>query len=382
MSSTSIRSPSSFSPSQNQPSQAAKAYLISPLGDSLMIGGASILVFLFYWFFVDKSASTIPISFTAFALSYVINWPHFLSSYQLLYKDYRSLLFKKPSFFWAAFVSPLLIIGILVAGVMTSNVEIFVFMVQGMYLSVGWHYVKQIYGTALVTSAVQKRYFDKWEKVFILLNLYSVWAMSWVSINVTRTKYDLDGISYYSLGLPDYAMTISYWVTGITFLFALGAVVRKYVRTGLWPATASLVSFVTIYCWYIPVLSHPSFFYMIPFFHSLQYILFVSAFKKNQVNAEVQPLKDPVNQRWTYLKKYWGFWVSAFILGVFAFDTIPKSLDAHFPMAALFGPTAWLFVFGIFINIHHYFIDNVIWRGDNPYLKQHLILASQKNIHE
>jgi len=36
------------------------------------------------------------------------------------------------------------------------------------------------------------------------------------------------------------------------------------------------------------------------------------------------------------------------------------------------------FAFSLFINLHHYFIDNVIWRGDNDYLKTYLVQASQK----
>lgn len=32
----------------------------------------------------------------------------------------------------------------------------------------------------------------------------------------------------------------------------------------------------------------------------------------------------------------------------------------------------FLFVFWIFINVHHYFLDNVIWRAENPETRQHL----------
>ena len=32
----------------------------------------------------------------------------------------------------------------------------------------------------------------------------------------------------------------------------------------------------------------------------------------------------------------------------------------------LFGATMFMFMFWIFINLHHYFLDNVIWRRENP----------------
>ena len=38
----------------------------------------------------------------------------------------------------------------------------------------------------------------------------------------------------------------------------------------------------------------------------------------------------------------------------------------------LFGPELAMFCLMIFINIHHYFIDNVLWRRDNQALRQYL----------
>ena len=37
-----------------------------------------------------------------------------------------------------------------------------------------------------------------------------------------------------------------------------------------------------------------------------------------------------------------------------------------------------MFAFTIFLNLHHYFIDNAIWRGDNELLRKHLVQASQR----
>ena len=147
---------SAFSKKNNEPTNAA---LISPLADNLMIGGASILTFILYWLYVENTASTTAIAITAGYLAFIVNWPHFLSSYQLMYVDYRKHILQKQSFFWAAVVSPILIIAVLVFGIVAKSTVTLAVMAQGMYLSVGWHYVKQIFGTAIVTSAVQKRYF-------------------------------------------------------------------------------------------------------------------------------------------------------------------------------------------------------------------------------
>jgi hypothetical protein len=55
---------------------------------------------------------------------------------------------------------------------------------------------------------------------------------------------------------------------------------------------------------------------------------------------------------------------------------LPKYLDAHQIIdPVLFGPTVAMFAVTVFINIHHYFIDNVIWRGTNPDMRKYLFGA-------
>ena len=356
------------------------ASMIGPRIDLFLIGGASIIVCLLYWMFVssDNSVTLYNVTWLAFYLSFVVNYPHFASSYQLLYGDYRHLIFKKMSFFWAALIAPALLISLMFVAIQSANKQILSFMVQGMYLSVGWHYVKQIYGTSIVASAIQKRYFGKWEKVFILLNLNSVWALSWVQANIGSDKINFEGISYYTLGLPDYALTIAYGAVAATFSVTLLIMVRKYIQTGVRPATSSLICFASIYCWYLPLLNHPMFFYFIPFFHSMQYLLFVVALKRNQAEQATSQAVTGVAKRSLFMKKFCGFFALAAILGALAFEFIPRSLDSSVPIGlAMLTPTIWYFSFNIFLNLHHYFIDNVIWRGDNEVLKTCLVHLSQ-----
>ena len=167
----------------------------------------------------------------------------------------------------------------------------------------------------------------------------------------------------------------------ISLLATLVMIARKYVKTGVRPATSSIISFISIYVWYLPTLAHPLYFYMIPFFHSLQYMLFVTAMKKNQILNENQSLSTGPEKRMSFIKRYWGFLILAAMIGAACFEFIPSTLDKIFPMSAhIFGPTMWMFVFNIFINVHHYFIDNVIWRGDNELLKNYLVKASQQKV--
>jgi hypothetical protein len=61
------------------------------------------------------------------------------------------------------------------------------------------------------------------------------------------------------------------------------------------------------------------------------------------------------------------------ILGFLGFWGIPMLLDAYVPYdTATFGGTLFVFMFWVFINVHHYFLDNVMWRRENPDTRRYL----------
>jgi hypothetical protein len=65
--------------------------------------------------------------------------------------------------------------------------------------------------------------------------------------------------------------------------------------------------------------------------------------------------------------------MSGMLLGYLAFAGIPHLLDAHLAYDRnIFGPRLFLFLFTIFLNVHHYFMDNVIWRRGNPDVQRFL----------
>ena len=57
-----------------------------------------------------------------------------------------------------------------------------------------------------------------------------------------------------------------------------------------------------------------------------------------------------------------GFWIAPHVLdSVVGYDR------------AVFGATLFIFIGWTFINIHHYFIDSVIWRRDNAETRRYLL---------
>lgn len=348
-------------------------YLLGPTMDMLLIGGASLLFFAVAYLFVDRNASIDQISWTAFYLAFIVNNPHFMASYLLLYWDKRSELLSNKRFLWAGVIAPGLILGYLAYGIANGSPQLLSYAVNLMYLTVGWHYVKQIYGTMMVTNARQGYFLSNQESWMLRCTLYPVWFMSFLSSNIVQGQYMHYGIGYKTWSLPGWTLMANYWLVGAS-LCALALVFgRKWIREGKLPAASSMIALASIYVWYLPHLYHAVFWYMIPFFHSLQYMLFVIALKKNETKDQAGAFNDPVQGRTFYAKKLGFFFASIGILAYLTFSFIPETMDKYVAYdRTIFGPQLFAFCFITFINIHHYFIDNVIWRRDNQALKRYL----------
>ena len=71
------------------------------------------------------------------------------------------------------------------------------------------------------------------------------------------------------------------------------------------------------------------------------------------------------------------FLVVGVLLGWLGFWGLPGWLNGSVDYdRGIFGPTVFLFVCWIFINIHHYFLDNVMWRRENPETRRFLFGTS------
>jgi sulfite exporter TauE/SafE len=74
-----------------------------------------------------------------------------------------------------------------------------------------------------------------------------------------------------------------------------------------------------------------------------------------------------------YRLRVLAFIVVGAILGALGFWLVPMALADLVPYdKAVFGSSLFLFIAWIFINVHHYFLDNVMWRRGNPEVSKYL----------
>ena len=360
---------------------AGRAWLFNPVVDVLCLGGASLIALPLFWLLVPASA-TAQVAVIAMAMAHVINHPHFANSYQIFYGGFGAKAFGtelEPRLRWryrfAGLVVPLLLGGFLAVAALAGDVRTLGFAGNLMFLLVGWHYAKQGYGMAIVDSVLKRRFYDAGDKRALLLNAYACWGLSWLIANRAVAMQDLWGLKYYTFAVPAFV----YWAvvglvvaSGLLVLWRLGR--RLLAGRGL-PWTGLLAYAVTLYLWLIFVRLDPRFLLLVPAFHSLQYLVVVWRYKLNE--AASRPAA-PAETRIAGLTGYaWlrmtSFLLVGIVLGWALFWGLPRWLDGSVAYdKKAFGPALFLFAFWIFVNVHHYFLDNVMWRRENPTTKRYL----------
>ena len=98
-------------------------------------------------------------------------------------------------------------------------------------------------------------------------------------------------------------------------------------------------------------------------------MLFVYAFRRSKVENATNG-NTPEGRR-KRLFGIWGYLGGSAVLGAFAFFIIPGLLDMAIDRRE-YGGAPFMLMFTVFLNIHHYFIDHAIWRGDNEDMRRHL----------
>jgi hypothetical protein len=365
-------------------------YLVSRQADFWLLGGASIgfwaachlLEFLNpHYTTANQLINHVPALFAMFSVA--VNAPHFMASYHLAYT--RGLPFVLENWFqliavplmlavalvlgdlmfgmsvetWSAFgrwlnglLEPLGIF--LVVGVFQSfGEEVVHQLITIMYLTVGWHYVKQVFGCFMVYSRFDGYELNGEERNLIKASLLSIWGFNFFSDNISLNQVDFFTAKAITNVFP--VSVYQFFELFTVFLFLLVGYrifYRRYRDRGELPPAAAVVAWVAIFIWWMPFARSLTFFiFAVPFFHGLQYL----PFYKKIIDARYN---DPAVSARSF-SFYFSFLVLA---GFLAFYIGPETVDLIRGSESRLQMTYWMAGIALFINIHHFFIDNTLWR--------------------
>lgn len=355
------------------------------VAEFLVTGGATFLLIpfsLWYQAAAGLEDSEYIVSFAAFYAAYVINDPHFAVSYLLFYKNLPARLWgseftgvQRVRYLVSGFVVPVALVAWIALALIQQSAATLGLMIQLMFFLVGWHYVKQGFGVLSVLSGRKGVRFSSLERRVVLAHCFSGWAYAWSSPREWGGTYEEAGVVYTALAHPLWLETLTLTLL-IASSAALLAVVIARLRRGdaFPPLAASSGFFLSIWLWTIYSGFDPLIAYLIPGLHSLQYWYFVYLLKKNEAQSQLQ--RNGLGA--SLASRLVTFFLLSVGLAWLAFNGIPGFLDGNFVATTAkmgddpevstisLGVTPYLAAFGTFINIHHYFLDHVIWRRENP----------------
>jgi len=356
--------------------------LFTPWTDVLLLGGVSVAALFIFKLLHLGAESVAQLAIVMLVLANFVNHPHFAYSYQLFYGSWKEVknggmpadLTKR---WWlAGFIAPAALIVALTGGALlwlNGHPLALGVCLNIMGLLVGWHYVKQGFGMAMMDAAFKKRYWPAAARKAMLMNAYACWVAAWTLGNSTQIAKDLWGILGIPMNVPGSITITACTIAGgttIWFVLEVYRAIKQWQAQQLnWkqlPIAGLTAYLVTLYIWIGLISMDAAFVLTIPFFHSLQYLTVIGRYKANEA----------ASGGWSR-GQLLSFVLAGAVLGAIGFWVLPGALDyARTGTLPKVGGTAlavaccW-----IFINVHHYLIDNVLWRQGNPKVKKYLFDA-------
>lgn len=373
--------------------------------DFWFLGGLSILIWLLFIIFDPMKANSELISTrfvqvgTLFSwLSFICNYPHFLISYRFAYT--RGVKFILQS--WIPLIAvPLALIFLYLMSYIYFNesitnnsaviylnsllqktglafqigeqanlgTELLAFSVRIMYITVGWHYAKQIFGCMMVYGNYSAYNFSLRQRQLIKISLFSIAFFNFFFVSIpaadatTSTGYffniPLNAIGFSVLFVTFFKYTV-FITSALVFYFVF---YKNYQKTKKLPPLNVLVGYVAFHIWWFPPIRQNEFYFLtIPFFHSLQYLPF--AYRLEVARGE----KSNKENFFISLKM-----IILIVAGILAFETIPHFLDTELNSISHFNTWFFMITFAVFINIHHFFIDSVIWKFNHKDIRDKIL---------
>jgi hypothetical protein len=239
-------------------------------------------------------------------------------------------------------------------------------MTELMFVLVGWHYVKQGFGVMIVLAARRGVRFGARERSAILAHCYAGWAYAWASPAQAAKEVEEKGVVYTAFARPVALERVTLAFLLVTAALLFWMLLAKWRREGRLPLVTPLVALLTsIWSWSIYSSADPLLVYAIPALHSLQYLYFVALLRGPEAREREGPPWFEISAR----VRLGVLAASAIALGWVLLHGAPALFDHAMlgrPSESSLGSTPFLAAFTAFVNVHHYVMDAVIWRRENP----------------
>jgi hypothetical protein len=325
-------------------------YFVNWWTDTLVIGGLSIVTWVALLAF-HHSADTQPIFWFALVLSLVVNYPHFSATVYRLYQSPDNIR-QFPVTAWGL---PLILFGAVGASFWQPDVIAPYFLMLFLLWS-PYHYSGQTIGLTMVYARRAGFSIGRRERMALSAFVFSAFVCGVIRFQQTGSSggfTNFYGMSVPAFPLPDWmdAATQAVMWTG-ALVFAGFAFIWCLEQKRLMPPIVLLPA-LAHFVWFVPGASLKSFWIVIPFFHSLQYLLIALVM---QLRVRIDVVGG--EHSWRRVGVEARRWGSRNILGgILLFIGLPAAVSwLSLPLMTTVG------ILAAAVNIHHFFVDGIIWK--------------------
>ena len=352
--------------------------------DVSLLGGFSVLVWVIFRSIEFEDKEVLILASVMMLAANFVNHPHFMYSYQMFFEIWPAIKEEKKAAYKIRWLTTAIAVPVFLAILLSLSVYhslhgdfSLLQLSLGLYaILVGWHYVKQAFGMALFDAAQRKVYWSARSRNILLWNSYISWIAALIIGAGALGRGDFWGVKF-----PIFKPLLSgYWTAAAAAVAAASAVwtliaiwrqivAWRNVKTAIsnMPLAGIVGYLVGIYLWTVLAWLDHKFVLVIPFFHSLQYLAIVSKYQKGKSKGKSSAPRQSAENFRSYIQMV--------LVGAAAFWIIPGALD-YFKEGKINYFSGGVFVFTaaiwVFINIHHYFIDSVIWKKENPLMRKYI----------
>jgi hypothetical protein len=314
--------------------------------DSLMIGGLSIVTWLGLSAFYSNGDLQ-PLAMVALGLSLFVNFPHFSATVYRLYQSSEHTR-QFPVTAWGL---PPVIIGAVAACFWQPQVVTPYFLLLYLLWS-PYHYSGQTVGITMVYARRAGFPIGRRERLALSTFVFAAFLCGFIAIKQAGFA-DFYGMSVQSVAVPAWMYPAAQAVMCTGALVFAGFAIVWCVRERRMLPPIVLLPALAHFVWFVPGVGLKAFVLVVPFFHSLQYLLIALA-----MQLKLRLDSPGAEHSWRRIRTEAFRWGSRNIAGgVLLFIGIPVLLSwLPLPFVTIAGIVAAA------VNIHHFFVDGVIWK--------------------
>ncbi|MCB0393001.1 MAG: hypothetical protein KDD25_00495 [Bdellovibrionales bacterium] len=332
-----------------------KLYFFNFWVDFLFIGGLSILVLGVLSLFIGMDRSENVTLFAA-AMTWFINDPHFSATNYRLYGNKGNT----KQFPITSYVIPVLILLGVVASLANPS-EVAPYFVKLFVIWSPYHFSGQSMGITMVYFHRAGLRLSKWERfalsTFIFSSFTSV-VLFYESGHSLNTQHF--GIPYESFGVPMWSVQVSRAIMSLAAIAFSGLMIRKSFKEKVKIPFIVFLPAITHFVWYVGGFNFRSFDELVPLFHSVQYMFIALTVQLKSVADAKRETRITKSQFLGRSLKWWAINIAG---GFLLFRFLPDLAERFPAISQSIGSP--IFIAGVFsaaVQLHHFFVDGVIWK--------------------